>query len=84
MAAFGSAGGKGYDSTSLASMVPAYYLPDQMRVLKDPADLLTIFTTQLINLLVSDSGQARDVARDALGSEIDPRLYSRILRELDQ
>lgn len=85
MAAFGSAGGKeGYDSSSLASMVPAYYLPDQMRVLRDPMDLLAIFLTELINLLISDSGQNRDVARDALGSELNPRLYSRILKDLDQ
>ncbi|THH31919.1 hypothetical protein EUX98_g2275 [Antrodiella citrinella] len=85
MAAFGAVGSKeGHDSSALTTLLPSEFLPDQMRVLRDPQDLLTIFLTEIVNLLVSDSVQARDVAREALGAELSPRLYTRILRELDQ
>ncbi|KAH8096624.1 hypothetical protein BXZ70DRAFT_945419 [Cristinia sonorae] len=85
MAAFGSVGAKeGHDSSSLTTLIPATFLPDQMRVLRDPQDLLTIFLTEIVNLLVSDSIPAREVAREALGAELSPRLYTRILKELDQ
>lgn len=60
------------------------FLPDQMRVLRDPSELLGIFLTELLNLLLSDNAQVRDLAREALSVEAHPRLYSRILRELDQ
>lgn len=46
--------------------------------------LLQSFLVELINLLVSDSIQARDVARDALSSELSPRLYTRVFKELDK
>lgn len=85
MAAFGSVGSKDlHDSSSLTALIPPEYLPDQMRVLREPQDLLTIFLTEIVNLLVSESVPARDVAREALGAELSPRLYTRILRELDQ
>ncbi|TCD61394.1 Ras GTPase activating protein ira2 [Steccherinum ochraceum] len=84
MAAFGAVGSKdSHDSSSLAALIPSEYLPDQMRVLRDPQDLLTIFLTEIVNLLVSESVQARDVAREALGAELSPRLYTRILKELE-
>lgn len=64
-------------------MIPIRYLPDQLRSLRDPTELLSNFIAHLINLLLVDSTQARDLARDALSAEAHPRLYPRILRELD-
>ncbi|EMD40361.1 hypothetical protein CERSUDRAFT_148314 [Gelatoporia subvermispora B] len=72
-----------HDPSSLANMITSYYLPDQMRVLRDPRALLSSFLTDLINLLVSESIFPRDVGRDALGSEANPRLYTMILKQLD-
>ncbi|KAJ3551785.1 hypothetical protein NM688_g4509 [Phlebia brevispora] len=74
----------GHDSSALAAVIPALYLPDTLRVLPDPAELLSSFLKDLINLLLADSGQARDAAREALSTEAHPRLYPRILKELDQ
>lgn len=73
-----------HDPHALAAIIPLRFLPDQMRVLRDPSDLLTSFISEVINLLLADSAQARDLAREALSVEAHPRLYSRILRELDQ
>lgn len=84
MAAFGPSEKDKHDSAALTSMIPSHYLPDQLRVLRNPADLLAIFITETIDLLVSDSGQAREVAREALGNELSPRLYARIVKELDK
>lgn len=72
-----------HDPSALAAIIPARYLPDQLRVLRDPNELLTNFISGLIDLLLNDSTQARDLARDALSAEAHPRLYPRILRELD-
>ena len=60
------------------------FLPDEMRILRNPADLLQKFLGELIDFLVSDSIQTRDTARDALGSEASPRLFTKIFRELDR
>ncbi|KAI0686496.1 hypothetical protein BC835DRAFT_1523052 [Cytidiella melzeri] len=72
-----------HDPGALAAVIPMRYLPDQLRVLRDPTELLANFISELINLLLADSTQARDLAREALSAEAHPRLYPRILRELD-
>ncbi|GBE80125.1 hypothetical protein SCP_0213280 [Sparassis crispa] len=84
MTAFGSACIRdGHDPSALTTTIPSYYLPDQMRVLRDPADLLSSFLTVLIDLLISDTVQHREVAREALSTEVHPRLYTRVFKELD-
>jgi hypothetical protein len=55
-----------------------------MRVLQNPANLVETFVTDLTNLLVADDRQVREVARDALGAELSPRLYSRLIKHLDE
>lgn len=52
--------------------------------MRDPAGLLDHFLKELLNLLLSDSAQARDLAREALSTEAHPRLFTRIIKELDQ
>ncbi|CAL1700085.1 unnamed protein product [Somion occarium] len=84
MASFGPAVLKeNVDAPALSALVRDEYLPDQMRIMRDPGDLLTIFLTEVINLLVHESAQARKVAEETLGNELNPRLYLRILKELD-
>ncbi|KAI0089247.1 hypothetical protein BDY19DRAFT_1089227 [Irpex rosettiformis] len=73
-----------HDPSALAAIIPLRFLPDQMRVLRNPSELLANFISELINLLLADSAQVRDLAREALSVEAHPRLYSRVLRELDQ
>lgn len=72
------------DIVSLTNVIPAHYLPDEMRVLQNPTPLVNNFITYLTNLLVSPDMQIREVARDALGAELSPRLYSKLLRHLDE
>ncbi|KAI0065862.1 hypothetical protein BV25DRAFT_1988944 [Artomyces pyxidatus] len=73
-----------HDPTALQSVIPAELLPDAMRVLKDPEDLMTNFIRYLIDLLVSDSVMARETAKEALGTELSPRLYGKLMKHLDQ
>lgn len=69
---------------ALSNIIPLRYLPDQLRVMRDPAGLLDHFLKELLNLLLSDSTQARDLAREALSTEAHPKLFTRIIKELDQ
>jgi hypothetical protein len=72
------------DLTSLTTVIPLQSLPDEMRVMQNPVVLVGTFITSLTNLLVMSDTQIRDVARDALGSELSPRLYSKLLKHLDE
>lgn len=56
-----------HDTRALQVIVRPELLPDSMRVLKDPRELITTFVTYLIDLLISDS-MARDVSRRWGGS----------------
>lgn len=73
-----------HDPRALTHIVPAHHLPDQMCSLRDPDALLNEFLTYVIDLLVSKSQFARDVARDAIGSELSPKLYVRVFKYLDE
>jgi hypothetical protein len=55
-----------------------------MRVIQNPVPLVTTFITDLTNLLIAPDTKIRDVARDALGAELSPRLYSKLLKHLDE
>lgn len=84
LSSFGSACLRDDDSSQLTLDVAPYFLPDSMRILRNPGDLLQKFLGELIDFLVSDSIQTRDTARDALGCEASPRLFTKIFRELDR
>ncbi|KAI0040644.1 hypothetical protein FA95DRAFT_1647858 [Auriscalpium vulgare] len=73
-----------HDPSALQRVIPAELLPDSMRVLKDPQELITNFIMFLIDLLVSDSVMAREISKEALGSELSPRLYGKLMKHLDQ
>ncbi|KAF8165773.1 hypothetical protein B0H34DRAFT_794124 [Crassisporium funariophilum] len=71
------------DMSVLGNVIPAKFLPDKMRVVQSPIPLVEHFIGDLIDLLVAGDMQIRDVVRDALGSELSPRLYGRLLRNLE-
>ncbi|CDO69579.1 hypothetical protein BN946_scf184759.g19 [Trametes cinnabarina] len=72
-----------HDPSALTKIIPPTIIPDGCRVLRDPSELLGNFLTDLVNLLVSESLQVRDIAREALSNEASPRLYGRIIKQLD-
>jgi len=72
------------DLTSLTAVIPPSSLPDEMRVMQNPAQLVGTFITNLTDLLVVPDTQIRDTARDALGAELSPRLFSKLLKHLDE
>jgi neurofibromin 1 len=55
-----------------------------MRVIQDPLALVNTFVTDLTNFLVAEDVGIRDVARDALGMELNSRLYPHLLRLLNE
>jgi neurofibromin 1 len=73
-----------HDPSALTSILPTQYLPDEMRVLQNPVTMVSTFITDLTDLLIAESAQVREVARDALGTELNPRLYGRLFRHLEE
>ncbi|KAG6857003.1 hypothetical protein H0H87_011097 [Tephrocybe sp. NHM501043] len=72
------------DLNSLVDVIPAHSLPDEMRVLQKPVPLVSTFMADLTNMLVAPDTQIRDIARDALGSELSAKLYQKLLKLLDE
>jgi hypothetical protein len=62
------------DLAVLAKVIPAKFLQDRIRVVQNPLPLVEDFVSNLMNLLVAGDMHVRDVVRDALGSELSPRL----------
>ncbi|KAF8805782.1 hypothetical protein BYT27DRAFT_7257917 [Phlegmacium glaucopus] len=58
-------------------------LKDRIRVIQCPLPLVEDFVGNLINLLVAGDIHIQDVVRDALGSELSPRLYGKLIRNLE-
>ena len=52
--------------------------------MQNPAQLVGTFITNLTDLLVVPDTQIRDTARDALGAELSPRLFPKLLKHLDE
>lgn len=75
---------EGHDPSSLNSVIPPQWLPDSLRVLRDPVDLLASFLTVLVNLLISESVLVRDISREALSTDLGPRLYGKVFQKLDE
>ncbi|KAF8559154.1 hypothetical protein OG21DRAFT_1570167 [Imleria badia] len=85
LAAFGGATVQDeHEPGALTAVIPAEFLPDEMRVLRDPGELVNIFIEFLTAALVDDTIRVREVAREALGSELSPRLFARLFKHLDE
>lgn len=72
------------DVTPLAKIIPAKYLPDKMRVIPNPVPLVEDFIGDLVGLLHTGDMQVRDIVREALGTELSPRLYGRLIRNMEE
>lgn len=72
------------DPTSLAKIIPARYLPDKMRVIPNPVPLVEDFIGDLVGLLHAGDMQIHDIVREALGTELSPRLYGRLIRNMEE
>lgn len=67
----------------MATVVAHKFLPDRIRVVQDPLPLVEDFINSLMTLLVTGDTQTRDVVREALGSELSPRLYGKLIKNLE-
>jgi neurofibromin 1 len=67
----------------LADVIPPKFLLDRIRVIQNPLPLVEDFVSNLINLLVAGDMHIRDVVREALGSELSPRLYGKLIKNLE-
>lgn len=73
-----------HNPSALISVVPVKYLPDEMRVLQNPTTMVTTFIRDLTDLLISDTLEIREIARDALGCELSPRLYGKLFQHIEE
>ncbi|KAL4081516.1 hypothetical protein V8B97DRAFT_1923406 [Scleroderma yunnanense] len=85
LAAFGGATVQEvHNPSALTVVVPAEYLPDEMRALRDPEELVNTFIEFLTAALVDENVRVREVAREAIGLELSPRLFSKLFKHLDE
>lgn len=68
----------------LLSLFPNQKLADHLRILHDGNAMLNDFMATTVDLLVSDVPLARDTAKEALGSELNPRLLVRLFKQLNE
>ncbi|KAF7975643.1 hypothetical protein HWV62_9093 [Athelia sp. TMB] len=73
-----------FDPAALQAIVPAQILPDDMRTLKNPKSMVERFVKELTDFLIADSARVREVAREALGSELSPSLYGVLFKHLEE
>ena len=71
------------DLSILAEVIPPQFLLDRLRVIQNPLPLVEDFVSNLIHLLVAGDMQIRDIVREALGSELCPRLYGKLIKNLE-
>ncbi|KAF8635007.1 hypothetical protein AX15_000591 [Amanita polypyramis BW_CC] len=80
----GSNTGELIGRAKLTAFIPRLYMPDSIRVMDDPVPLIDAFLSDLTDLLVAPDAQVRDTARDALGAELGPKLYGKVLKYLEE
>jgi neurofibromin 1 len=68
----------------LVSMIPYKYLPDELLGMEDISPYLNPFLSDLNKILTVPDVATRDIAREALGAELHPRLYPKVLKLLDE
>lgn len=68
----------------LVSMIPYKYLPDELLAMEDIYPYLNPFLSDLNRILTISCVATRDLAREALGAELHPKLYPRVLKYLDE
>ena len=69
---------------TLANVIPIKYLPDRFRILQDGEAMIHNFIVSSVEFLISRNPRARDTVKEALGSELTPRLYPRLFKQLNE
>lgn len=72
------------DTDLLSKVIPQQCLPDQFRRAQDASTLAHTFVNELTSMLLDDDVEVRNTARDALGAELSPRLYTKLLKFLEE
>lgn len=72
-----------YAHDALSKYLPPENLPDSAKILMDPNHMVDTFLENIISLLVSREVGVRDVAREALGMELAPRLYPKLYKHIN-
>lgn len=75
----GACYGEDIQAFSLDKIVPREMIPDKLRVIENPRANIERFLETLIGHLLASDNTIRDSVREALGSELGPRLYTRLL-----
>jgi hypothetical protein len=73
-----------YEHDALSQYIPAEYMPDSAVIIHDPDAMLDKFLQQMVMLLLAPDAIVRDVAREVLGSELNPRLFSKLYRKVEE
>ena len=69
---------------ALKDVMPLQYIPDRLRIEVDGDEMLQEFMSASMEVLIANSAVARDTAKEALGSELNPRLYGRLFKHLNE
>ena len=69
---------------ALQDRVPISELPDRLRVAHDGNFMLTDFLTTTVDTLLFDIPMARDTAKEALVTELHPKLFARLFKLLHE
>jgi neurofibromin 1 len=75
----GACYGEDVQAFSLEKVVPREMIPDKLRVIENPRANIERFLEALVGHLMVSEISIRDCVREALGSELGPRLYTRLL-----
>jgi neurofibromin 1 len=67
------------EAFALDKIVPRDMISDKLRVIENPRANIERFLETLIGHLMASENTIRDSVREALGSELGPRLYTRLL-----
>lgn len=84
MASFGAVSVIQEPCCEITNFIPSTELPDRMRVPRDGSLMLQEFLATTMDMLVSEIPLARDTAKEALGSELNPRLFMRLFKQLNE
>ena len=82
MASFGAVSVMEDLTSELVKLFPTHELPDRVRIPQEGNLMIQEFIQSTVESLVWDVPLARDTAKEALGSELNPRLFNRLFKQL--
>ena len=63
---------------------PSHLVPTRFQTISSPNDMVFTFIHHIVDFLMEDAIFVREVAKEAVGSELNPRLYPLLFARLDQ